>query len=346
MMGHDPKGRDNTGSVPGMSGEATESLAVVSEWDSFFTERRPVARVFVDQLRRGVFRVPSEQELTATARLIVERKTGFALLLALLQNVGQEQDSLSDSVVRLAELALRQDGTLAPPQGGDRGPYVGLGKQLLMVTRKKRLTVRQRHICFTFIALGVRKGALEDGEVLELLRGVFPLARTREARRSGASAETASPMEILVRGLGSRADVRGLLDLAEVSRARISEVEERRTLAEEARARAEREKTSLAREVEMRERELERLDGVKAELELRIAQLDSLNADLRTEFRHRLDETRGRLRGLFGGELSRWLESAYEASTAEPPRTAVIRERLETAIAVIRREIEWLRTSE
>jgi chromosome segregation ATPase len=200
----------------------------------------------------------------------------------------------------------------------------------------------------TSVVLGWRKGILHEGEILELLRRVFPRRGSRARKDDGGGTVdlTADPTEVLVRSLGSRIDARALLDLAEAARANAEEAAARQAVAEELKAQMEAKAIDLTRELEAHQQEIDRLGEAKRELEHRLADLDALNADIRTTFQHRLDETRGRLRGVLGGELSRWLESAYQASTLEPPRTEVIRERLETALGAIRRELEWLQTSE
>lgn len=136
-----------------------------SEWASFFTARVASASAFVRILRKGVFRIPLESELVSVASIVVSRKAGFPRLLSLLQAVGQERDSVRDSVVKLAELAMRQDGRLAALEGTQEASYLEVAQQWLSEIPKKRLPSEQRDAFLTFILWGWRKGVLKDAEV-------------------------------------------------------------------------------------------------------------------------------------------------------------------------------------
>lgn len=86
---------------------------------------------------------------------------------------------------------------------------------------------------------------------------------------------------------------------------------------------------------------LEELTAVKHT----IADLEKQNMSTRASYQHRLDDTRGRIRGLLQGQITRWLETSLAASRATPPRTEVIEERLEDALKLIEKELQWLQPS-
>jgi hypothetical protein len=73
-------------------------------------------------------------------------------------------------------------------------------------------------------------------------------------------------------------------------------------------------------------------------LELRLSQLDD-------GYKHRLQEVRGRMRGILEGQLTRWLQTALHASQETPPWTHTIQERLEEALSLIEKESRWLHPS-
>ena len=76
----------------------------------------------------------------------------------------------------------------------------------------------------------------------------------------------------------------------------------------------------------------------------RIDELEEELNDVRTAFQHRIDETKGRLRGFLEGELSRWVQNASEAADMDPPRVRVIQERLQSMFSAINREAKWLQS--
>ena len=67
--------------------------------------------------------------------------------------------------------------------------------------------------------------------------------------------------------------------------------------------------------------------------------------ELQDGFQHKLDTLRSRMRGVFNGELSRWLQTALDATQANPPFTGAIRERLEESLNLIQKESQWLQPS-
>ena len=62
--------------------------------------------------------------------------------------------------------------------------------------------------------------------------------------------------------------------------------------------------------------------------------------------RHRADELSSRYRGLLVGELDRHLKIIQRSTEMNPPRSAVIVERVETLLGTLKREIQWLENSE
>ena len=316
-----------------------------SELIPFFTGRAVSGSAFVGRLRQSVLRIPPEKELAAVAEAVVSRKGGFSRLLSLLQAVGQQPDSVHDSILRLAEFALRQ--TALSPVSGIRGAdYVKIGLDWLSGLPKKRLPASQRDFYVTFVLWGWRKRALGEERVSELLRAAFLPQARRKSAQSEEPTRPQNPVEVLLCISNSRGSMKGIMSLMSVWEGRAQEAQEIIARSNEAKSAAESKRDELAHSLVLRKSEVARLQDRQADLMARLQGMESQNVDLETKFQHRIDEVRGRLRGILEGSLSRGLENAYEASIAEPPRTKVIRERLEMAIAAIRREAEWLRTLE
>ena len=83
----------------------------------------------------------------------------------------------------------------------------------------------------------------------------------------------------------------------------------------------------------------------KATAESRIAELEKQIVNIRDGYRHQIYEMRERMRGVLQGQLTRWLQTALDASRANPPKAAVIEERVEDALKLIEKEIQWLQPS-
>jgi len=68
--------------------------------------------------------------------------------------------------------------------------------------------------------------------------------------------------------------------------------------------------------------------------------------EIQDGFQHKLNDLRGRVRGLLQGQLTRLLQTALDASRSEPPWTKAIQERLEDALKLIDKEIQKINKEE
>ena len=62
--------------------------------------------------------------------------------------------------------------------------------------------------------------------------------------------------------------------------------------------------------------------------------------------KHKLDEMRGRFKGMLEGDLGRHLKTLQTCVEMDPPRTKVAIERVETLLGILNRELKWLEDSE
>ena len=83
----------------------------------------------------------------------------------------------------------------------------------------------------------------------------------------------------------------------------------------------------------------------KTAAENKVTELEKQIVELRDGYQHKLDDLRGRIRGMLQGQLTRWLQTALDASRSDPPWTQAIQERLEDALRLIEKEIQWLQPS-
>ena len=94
-----------------------------------------------------------------------------------------------------------------------------------------------------------------------------------------------------------------------------------------------------------RENEITTLKQHKDTADQKIQELERQIVDIRDGYQHKLDALRGRIRGVLQGELTRWIETALDAARSDPPFTKAIDERLEDALKLIAKEIQWLQPS-
>ena len=104
--------------------------------------------------------------------------------------------------------------------------------------------------------------------------------------------------------------------------------------------------TGLETEGERLHAEIEQLKKEKGTADEKIIELEKQMVEIRDGYQHKINELRGRIRGKLQGQLTRWLQTAVEASSSNPPFTDAIQERLEDALKLIEKEVQWLQPSE
>ncbi|MFA5027156.1 MAG: hypothetical protein WC713_04725 [Candidatus Methylomirabilota bacterium] len=313
------------------------------EWGLFFRPKAPNASAFLKSLRSQGYRVLSEAEAQGLADQVAAEKSGFPRLLTLLQALGTQQDAVLEFATGLAELSLKRYGLLRSVEGEDDREAIDIAREWLQKASKGRLSPVQRDALLVFVLLRWRTGRLGDHQVLEILN--LLVSRRRGEKRPAAGAEPPPrPSEALLRIVTGKGNLKGILGLAAAWRYQTKQIDSARRIAENSRDEAVTGRERIQEEADRLQQEVDQLRTVGSGLERRVQELEEHANDLRTHFQHRLDEMRGRLQGALDGEISRWLETAYEASVAEPPRAKVIQERLEMTLANIRRQVTWLRS--
>ena len=104
-------------------------------------------------------------------------------------------------------------------------------------------------------------------------------------------------------------------------------------------------RTLLETKVESLNNDIETLEQHKTKNEQGIELLRQELNEIRNGYQHKLDDLRGKIRGLLQGELTRWLQTALDAVQSEPPWIQAVQERLEESLKLIQKEAQWLQRS-
>jgi hypothetical protein len=172
------------------------------------------------------------------------------------------------------------------------------------------------------------------------------LSRKGDAREPSSHQLNRGALLLLARPPIKMPTLRAVLDFAQlwVIRANIAQGEAQRRAVEA---------DGAIREARTLRDQLLSLQQEKSSLENRCSALSievaGLNERLRGEeitSTHARSDIRARQRAFLTSLLDRYFGTAVEAARMEPPRVAVVRERIEIAQELIQKEIEWLRSSD
>jgi hypothetical protein len=336
----------------------TQDGPTQTPWLDFVSLKKMSGKAFLSRLNKdGRVPVPSPHEKTAFSMTVTESKDGFGRLLGLIHAVPASKSALREMVIFLAEAAAARELQLDEwPKGPDAVVERRIGRWLDL-RAKRPLIPRDLHAFYVFLHLARDVNKLEEDATFRLARlAVTPHPKVSRAKKDTGSGtpkkkgarrdlveltagdtivSAAPPVPALtllcnLHDAEERARAK-LVDRVTQLEARVEELTSRILAQEEVEA-------SLQSQVGELTTHREDLLGTVTNLEERLAQTED-------GYRHRLQEVRGRVRGVMEGQLTRWIQTALHASQENPPWTNTIQERLEEALTLIEKESKWLRPS-
>jgi hypothetical protein len=315
-------------------------------WEEFLLGRKSKAARFVEKLRRGPKPVLDSGARVRLAAETISQKDGIERLLDLVQASVDTLPSIRETALDLATAGIEAAGIVLPPLPSSQYAYA---QQVLawLETTGGPLKAQQLRMFMLLLHVGVVRYSLDRDTAFDLLRrALAPKAGKRRERRDLASRSEPLPEDVLILAdpvptslitllqyEASIASERKRLERrVEGQAAEVSELHGRTGEFDAALQQSREEIRRLQKENEQATAEIERL---KKEVE-----------DVHGDYKFKLYDLRGHVRGALGGQLTQWLRTALDASCASPPRAGVIQERLEDALAMIEKEMRWLQPSD
>jgi hypothetical protein len=344
-------------------GEVTQSHDSI--WAAYLTGRQPAERFLrvaqtqsspatakakTDSSSEGATQTlvlePSEYDQFVTAFKTKPERGRRQRLLALLQASNRTEDGqIRQIVVDLAEAAIRAVEAIALPDSVDGSVYEEAVSTWLTTSRKRPLKHADADLLLILVHIGWHRGLLDTDVVWNFLRTGLSKPARKSSTEIAAPQPDATLVDVLLANDEPQAIVPALLGYYDRSRAKRTDLEDRvKGLADQVEALVA-QRDALRSRVETLSTEKEALQTSCAAAETTIQQLEARARSMRASYMHRLDDMRGHTLGTLEGPLSRWLQTGLDAVRMDPPRSSVIEERLEEALKLIEREVEWLRRS-
>ncbi|MFP4438379.1 MAG: hypothetical protein ACLFVO_14135 [Chloroflexaceae bacterium] len=264
----------------------------------------------------------------------------------LLQASVTYDDTIRRIVGDIAEIAIKKLNVIAFPETLDTVNFSGAVESWLTNIRTRPLKSADLNTLFLLIHFGWQRQLLHHDTILNLIASAISNHSKIQTSQTQTVVSGPTPVEILLTVEPSVPILATLLAHFNDSQAKIDQLNAQNQSQAERIERLTSKRDSLNASITHLENEITTIQEEKATADNRIAELEEEIVRIHNGYQHKLFQLQGRIRGTLQGQLTRWLETALDASRAEPPRSKVIQERLEDTLKLIEKEIQWLQPSD
>jgi hypothetical protein len=314
-------------------------------WEEYVVGKRIPAERFVAKLVKGPIPIPDQQLRDQIAAAIVAKPVRLARLGDLIRasaNAGETVRRVATDLV----LSIGQLFGLPPlPLDADQVAFRAWIVSWLNNSQKMPLPPAQLNVLLLLLQIGKQRGHVDADSALEFIASAISKPRKKRASRAVPVA-TQTPLDVVLAAPPTAPALLALIahsmawqtlldDLNEQIRSRDDELSHLKECCSDLES-----QLSRARE------EVIHIQELRSAAEKKINELEKRLVDLGDGWQHRVEEVRGRLRGVMQGQLTRWLRTALDAARSDPPFVNAVQERLEDALRALEGEIQWLQRSD
>lgn len=319
-------------------------------WVRYLTGKKTSPTVFLRKMESAVHKtgisLPDDAVKAQFAEALLTKPDRIARLLDLFQTCGAFGDTLQRIILDFAKATIDRFGIAAVGKATDKNDFKVAVSSWLGTIHKKPLKKTELLQLLLLLQFGWHRGVLDHDVSAALIDQAITKPAKGRGKKKKPQKPPHSPISALLSAPPSPAVLSTLLVYAKAAS------EEKAGLSAQIRtqsadiARLADEKSALDAETEKLKSEIDQLQAQLATAENRTAEVEKQIVDLRDGYRHKMDDLRGQIRGMLQGQLTRWLQTALDASRTDPPWTVAIRERLEDALQLIEKESKCLQPSE
>jgi len=297
-------------------------------WIDFFQSKKIPAERFLKKIgttaKKDLKEIPMDVLLkNELVTVYFSRSNNIDRLLDLLQNVHSFGKQFCGFLTDLCESVLKGDNSISFPARMDPGTFqeflfswIGsLGKRKIKIADFKKLLL--------FLHFGSLKALIDHTTAREAINTVL----TKGRKKSGISGEKLSELELMLCCPPQQEFYSCLLAYSE---SLFFSVEKPRTEIKNTKA----SNTEMPKDNSLNEL----VENLQRENKEKTEEL----VQIKEAYQFQLEELKGKIRGMMHDEIARWLDMAFAASNAEPPRINVVRERLEDTLKLIEKGKPWL----
>lgn len=335
---------------PAISAVGKQPKALMNQWELYLTGKKIQPSSFLSKMNSAMAKtgieIPDNAAKGRFVEALVAKPERVVRLLGLLKVCGPFSDTLRNIVLELTLAFINRLGIVFSPETLDAVGFFNSVASWLDSIRKKPMRVPDLNVLLLLLQFGRHRGMLDHGTAISLISKALSSPVKLRAKTSATQKTAQTSMEALLNTTPTIAELSVLLGYAEAS------IQEKEKLSSQIRiqnlniTQITSENMKLNTEIGGLNTRINQLQKEKASADERVAELESQIVDLRDGYRHKIDELRGQVRGMLQGQLTRWLQTALDASRSDPPWTSAIQERLGDALRLIEREARCLQPSE
>lgn len=311
-------------------------------WEEILIGKKVSVEAFIKRISKEGVRIPSGDEKERFTNVLIKKPDRVFRLYQLLLASTDANDSVRRIVMNLTKLGIKQLGVVDLSDPSDGLKFRVSVKSWIDKVEKKPLKVNELNILLVALLWGWRCKLVEQTDVLEFLTLAVSSPQKKGTTRPQTVESNPNQMEVLFRVGAKRESVKALLEYHEVSKLEKEKLDRQIQALLSEKATLDLRRKTLQSEISNQK---EQIEGLKDEKREALSQIEAQKKELldtRDGFQLKLYELRGRIRGILQGQLTRWLETALEASRDEAPWMPVIQERLEDALDLIKKESKAL----
>lgn len=323
--------------------------AATSPWEAYLTGKKAPATRFLAKMdaarAKGGLSLPDDATRNRFAEALAAKPDRVARLVALLQACPPYSDTVRRIVVEFAEAGIKRLGTVTFPEPLDATAFRATVSNWLAGLRKKPLKPAELNLLFLFLQIGWQRQILDHDTAFHLVASAVAKPAKAQPKKAAATKPAPTPLEVLLAATPGALVLSTLLAHAEAAKVEADKLNTQIQAQAVEIVRLTANCAVLNGTISELRADIATLEDKKAAAENKVTELEKQVVDIRDGYQHKLDELRGRIRGVLQGQLTRWLQTALDASRSDPPWTEAIQERLEDALRLIERETQWLQPS-
>ncbi|RIK30034.1 MAG: hypothetical protein DCC55_37585 [Chloroflexi bacterium] len=333
-------------------------------WVDYLTEPRADPKIFLRDMLHGVeslrdektgkrrkhktgkVRTPDDAERVAFVDALISQPSRVDRQLALVMEASASGESMLKIVMDLTEAWIRRLDTITIPEPLDTEGYTKAVASWLAGIRESPLKAVHLKTLLLLLHFGRYRELVDRDRAVELIA----LAIRQQPKSSSGSSRVRdappTPLDLLLVAAPELPILSMYVSFVTAQKAAVGSLVTQVQAQEQQIERLVADSTKLRHTIEDLRTENLGLRQKLADAAETVAQMREETLNTRITYEHRMAEQRGRIAGMFQNQMKRWLEESLHAIRSNPPRIAVIEERLEEALALTDKELQWLRPSE